>query len=272
MASCARALSQQATRRSGQSARYNIASMRPTGSPDDLRRDTLVMTATFRAPLTPTLVVRDEHTRIQQYMCALVSWAGTQRVRRIIFGENSNTRFDFSRILRYLEAAGKEVELLIFDGNRESPHYGKGFGEGEILERVYTHSRLLRSADSFYKVTGRLFVRNFDDVSDATKGHHAFRRKYGKPGNPSKVDTTFFKCGLDLFESRLLDAYHQVDDAKRMFIEHMYFNRLSETDAGEFSLAPELVGQQASTGKLYGQYDDEVVRTATAMSTGVSLV
>ena len=243
-----------------------------SGAESDLSRDTLVLTATFRAPSTPTLVVRDEHIRIQQYMCALVSWAGARRVRRIILGENSNTRFDFSRIVGYLEAAGKEVELLIFDGNKESPRFGKGYGEGEILERVYRHSRLLRLTDSFYKVTGRLFVRNFDDVSDATESRHAFRRKYGKPGNPSKVDTTFFKCGLELFESRLLDAYREVDDAKRMFIEHMYFNRLSETDAGDFSLRPALVGQQASTGKVYGEYDDDVVRTAASLSTGVSFV
>jgi hypothetical protein len=243
--------------------------MASLGSARDVSCDTVILTATFRAPSTPTLVVRDEHIRIQQYMCALVSWAGAQRVRRIILGENSNTRFNFSRIVSYLEAAGKEVELLIFDGNKESPKFGKGFGEGEILERVYTHSRLLRMTDSFYKVTGRLFVQNFDQVSDATKNRHAFRRKYGKPGNPSKVDTTFFKCGLDLFESRLLDAYRQVDDAKRMFIEHMYFNRLSETDAGDFSLRPALVGQQASTGKVYGEYDTDVVRTAASLSTGI---
>ncbi|MDA1184525.1 MAG: hypothetical protein O2930_07775 [Acidobacteria bacterium] len=246
--------------------------MTSLGSVRDAPRDTIVLTATFRAPLTPTLVVRDEGTRIQQYMCALVAWGGTRRVRRIIFGENSHTRFDFSRIVGYLEAAGKEVELLIFDGNEGSPRFGKGFGEGEILERVYRHSKLLRQTDAFYKVTGRLFVRNFDAVSDATQSQHAFRRKYGKPGNPSKIDTTFFKCGLDLFERRLLDAYREIDDAKRMFIEHMYFNRLSETDAGEFSLRPELVGQQASTGKVYGAYDEEVVRTATAMSTGNSRV
>ena len=54
---------------------------------------------------------------------------------------------------------------------------GKGFGEGEILEYVYTHSRLLRLTDTFYKVTGGLFVRNFDLASEATASRHAFRRK-----------------------------------------------------------------------------------------------
>jgi hypothetical protein len=241
--------------------------MTETGATDELRRDTLVMTATFRAPLTPYLVVRDERTRIQHYMCALVAWARTMRVHRLILAENSNTQFDFSRIIQHLEAAGKEVELLVFDGNRESPRFGKGFGEGEILEYVYRHSRLLRLTDTFYKVTGRLFVRNFDVVSDATASRHAFRRKYAKkPGNPSKVDTTFFKCGLDLFETRLMYAYRQVDDMKRVSIEHMYFDLLRETDVGGFPLSPEIVGQSASTGKVYAEYDEDILRTAAAMS------
>jgi hypothetical protein len=40
-------------------------------------------------------------------MCALLSWGATQRVQRIILSENSNTQFDFSRIVRHLEAAGQ---------------------------------------------------------------------------------------------------------------------------------------------------------------------
>lgn len=229
--------------------------------------ETLVMTATFRAPSTPYLVVRDEATRIQQYLCALVSWAGPSRVRRIIFGENSNTTFDFTRIVRHLEKAGKEVEVLVFDGNKDSARFGKGYGEGEILEYLHGRSRLLRQADSFYKVTGRLFVRNFDPISEATTSQHAFRRKYAKkPGNPSKVDTTFFKCGRDLFASRLMHAYREVDDMKRRFIEHVYFDLLPETEAGGFAQPFELVGQQASTCKVYGDYDEDVVRTAEAMA------
>ena len=39
---------------------------------------------------------------------------------------------------------------------------------------------------------------------------------------------------------------------KRVFIEHMYFDLLRETDVGGFPLSPEIVGQSASTGKVYG--------------------
>lgn len=122
----------------------------PIGYDPAVGSETLVMTATFRPEATPYLVVRDEDARILQYMCALASWARPTHVRRIVLGENSNTRFDFSPVIRYLEAAGKEVEVLVFDGNKEAVRYGKGYGEGEILEYLHTNSTLLRECGAFY--------------------------------------------------------------------------------------------------------------------------
>jgi len=225
------------------------------------------MTATFKPADTPGLVVRDEYERMLHYMCALVSWARPTRVRRIIFGENSNTRFDFSGIIRHLESAGKQFELLTFDGNKDSARLGKGFGEGEILEYVYRHSQLLREAPSFYKVTGRLFVGNFDALSEATTGPDAFQQKRPKDARPRpcKVVTSFFKCSLTLFETRLLRAYEDVNDPEGVFIEHVYFNRLRDLELANLGLKPALVGQQASTGRIYAPYDAEIVETARSL-------
>lgn len=229
--------------------------------------ETLVMTATFRPAVdTPGLVISDERARTLQYLCALVSWARPAHVRRIVFGENSNTSFDFSGVTRYLERAGKEVEIHVFDGNKDVTRFGKGYGEGEILEYLYDHSRLLRAAPSFYKVTGRLFVSNFDAVSEATTTLDAFHRKEKQPKNkpprPRKVVTTFFKCSLALFERTLVRAYTQVDDRSGVFIEHVFYNQLRDLELPPFGVKPVLVGEQASTGKLYGPYGDDIVRTA----------
>ncbi len=229
--------------------------------------DTLVMTATVRpAADTPGLLVIDERERLLHYLCALVSWARPARVRRIVFGENSTTTFDFSGVVRHLEAAGKEVEILVFDGNRGVTRFGKGYGEGEILAHLHRHSRLLRAAPAFYKITGRLFVSNFDAVSEATTTLDAFQRKMKPPKDgpprPPKVMTMFFKCSLALFERRLADAYTEVDDRAGVFIEHVYYNRLRDVDLPGFGARPALVGQQASTGRLYAAYDEDVVQTA----------
>ena len=229
-----------------------------------MRDETLVMTATFKPADTPGLVVRDEDERLLQYLCALVSWARAAHVGRIVFGENSNTPFDFSRIVRHLESAGKQVEVLIFDGNKDSARFGKGFGEGEILEHVWNNSVLLRAAPSFFKVTGRLFVDNFDAVSHATESPDAFQQKRPKDARPRpcKVVTSFFKCSLGLFGDRLVSAYRQVDDPRGVFIEHVYFNQLRDVDLPNFPMKPALVGQQASTGRIYAPYDEDIVGTA----------
>jgi hypothetical protein len=229
--------------------------------------ETLVMTATFRPADTPALVVRDEDVRILQYVCALVSWARPAHVRRIVFGENSNTRFDFSKIVEYVESAGKQIEVIVFDGNKQSARYGKGYGEGEILEYVARHSRLLNDHPDFYKVTGRLFVSNFDLISAATAGPDAFQRKQPKDARPRpcKIVTSFFKCSRELFETRLIDAYRHVDDPSGRFIEHVYYDQLRDVDVPGFPLKPALVGVQASTGRVYAPYGDDVVTRARSL-------
>lgn len=229
---------------------------------DPVRGETLIMTATFRAETTPTLVVRQEEERILQYMCALASWAQPAHVRRIVFAENSDTRFDFSKVIRYMEAAGKEVEVLVFDGNKEASRLGKGFGEGEILEHIYDNSTLLRRGATFYKVTGRIFVSNFDLVSERTTAPVAFHRQKSKAGKRAKANTVFFKCSLALFESRLLHCYKQVNEPNGVQFEHLYFDQLLDPIPADFGVPPVFVGQQASTGKLYGAYEPDTVEIA----------
>jgi hypothetical protein len=125
---------------------------------------------------------------------------------------------------------------------------------------------LLHAAPAFYKVTGRLFVSNFDAISGATTTLDAFQRKEKQPKDgprrPCKVVTTFFKCSLALFERTLVRAYTKVDDPQGVYIEHVYYNELRGVDAPSFTIRPALVGQQASTGRAYGAYDEDVIGTA----------
>jgi hypothetical protein len=76
------------------------------------------------------------------------------------------------------------------------------------------------------------------------------------------VVTTFYKCSLALFGRRLMRAYTQVDDRQGVFIEHVYYNELRGVGAPDFAVRPALVGQQASTGRVYGAYDDDAIATA----------
>ncbi|MBV8887332.1 MAG: hypothetical protein JO235_25510 [Chroococcidiopsidaceae cyanobacterium CP_BM_RX_35] len=59
-----------------------------------------------------------------------------------------------------------------------SLEYGKGWGEGEIIEYAINHSKILNKSTRFYKVTGRLFVENFTQIhATYTKYPNLFRLK-----------------------------------------------------------------------------------------------
>lgn len=228
---------------------------------------TLLMPAAFKVN-SPITVVRDENERILQYLCGLVAWSQPQRVARIVFVENSSTTFDFGPVTDYLRAAGKELEVLVFQGTPIAKTRGQGFGEGEIFEYAFANSRLLRVADTFYKVTGRIFVKNFDEIDAATPEPTVIHRKERKPPKLPKANTVFFKCSVQVFESRLLDAYRDIDEPNGMYFEHVYYDRLRDVEAPDFSIGPVLVGQQASTGKMYEPYDAAVIETARRLMWG----
>jgi hypothetical protein len=63
-----------------------------------------------------------------------------------------------------------------------------------------------------------------------------------------------------------MDAYRDVDDEKHISIEHVYFDRLREAGVGEFPVCPEVVGQSASTGKVYRPYDEDVIQAAAVLA------
>jgi hypothetical protein len=112
-------------------------------------------------------------------------------------------------------------------------------------------------------------------VSEATTSLDAFQRKVKPPKDgrvrPCKVVTTFYKCSLELFERKLVRAYTQVDDSNGVFIEHVYFNELRDVETPGFAVRPALVGQQASTGRIYAAYDDEVIAIARSFLAGNGL-
>ena len=225
---------------------------------------TVMMPAAFKVQ-SPTTIVRQEDERILQYLCGLVAWTQPQRVSRLVITENSNTRFDFTRVTEHVRAAGKELEVLVFQGTPDAARLGQGFGEGELLEYMFTHSRLLRAANTFYKVTGRIFVKNFDEIDANTTSDNVFHRKARKPPKPSKANTVFFKCSREVFETRLLHAYRDINEPHGINFEQVYYNGLRGLDAPDFSIGPILVGQQASTGKHYEPYDQAVVDTARSL-------
>lgn len=128
----------------------------------EVASEVLLITASINIQNTPFVTIRDSRERLLQYLMGIVAWVKLTKINTIVFCENSNASYDFSKIIKFVRNEGKELEVLVFSGNRGSQKYGKGYGEGEIVEYAMKNSRNLKNSTNFYKITGRLFIPEFD--------------------------------------------------------------------------------------------------------------
>lgn len=220
----------------------------------------------------PYLALRDVGERLADYMESLVRWLRTPAVSAVVFCDNSGYSFESESFAALARALGKELEVLCFSGNDGAERYGKGYGEGRLCDYAFSKSHLLRQATSFYKVTGRLYVTNFDRIAlrhsrnesvfalTSSRVSYAVKRFRGKP-EPRGVDTRLFKIGADLYRRRLFGCYHEVDDCAGRALEHVVHDRLVSEPVAPFLECPRYAGRSGTTGKPFsGRWTDHVLR------------
>ncbi|MBC7955508.1 MAG: hypothetical protein H7Y33_06540 [Cytophagales bacterium] len=134
-----------------------------------MTEDPLLLTAAITPGAVPFVAVADGQERAIQYFCALISWIRSSGAKNIVLCENTATEVDFTVLVELAQSLGKDLEVLKFSGNSEAQRYGKGYGEGKIIEYAVDNSRLLARATRFYKATGRLFLPAFDRVAASTQ-------------------------------------------------------------------------------------------------------
>lgn len=252
--------------------------------------ETLVVTSAVRTT-DRYLVVKDHDTRLAQLVCGLLCWITRSRVRSIVLCDNTMPDAPFAALRSLAARHGKRLEVLLFAGDRDRvARYGKGYGEGEILRHVLEHSALVREARAFYKITGRVFVENFDEVAAAAAGRTtvfdlrtaAWKRACWRvvartpaaarlrARGVGHLRTVFYKCGVDYYRRHLLDCHTMLDDRAGRTFESQMFWPVVRHGFDVFPVPPRLTGQCAGTGKPYGDgaYPAEVVEQADAMIHG----
>ena len=146
--------------------------------------EVILMTATVNVKNTPDVTIKNEYERLLQYLCSLLAWINLDSVNTIVLCENSNTSYDFTKIVEFAKNKGKTLEVLVFDGNQESQQYGKGYGEGKIIKHAVNNSKYLNDEVNFYKITGRLFVPEFDKIQYLhAETHNIFKIPAFSPDN-----------------------------------------------------------------------------------------
>lgn len=238
--------------------------------------ETLIVTSAINSR-DPYLKIKNAQDRLLQTYCSLISWITKTHVNNIVLCDNTGVDHTFSQISLLAKQYGKKFERLVFEGDYEKViTLGKGYGEGEIMKHVFSHSLLLGESETFYKITGRVFVDNYNDISVAEQNRHVvfnFPLKWWKKiiwfmiansgvlssfisrKGTVNMQTVFYKSSKKYYKDHLIDLYLEVDDKRNMFLENLYFMPLFKYGFTKFSLSPSLIGYCAGTGTLYGLHN-----------------
>lgn len=217
----------------------------------------LIITSTINVNSGLTVLV-DADERLKQYIASVLFYLSSSLIKKIIICDNSN--FDYSKISSITEMAfrnKKHIEFLRFQGSKDKiQEFGKGFGEGEILEFVLNESKLIKHEElGFLKVTGRLKILNIDNVLSYLKPDRNYFNSVNL--NPliklNKVDTRFYYCTKKDFEYYLKESHKAVNDNLGIYLEHKYFDSLIEKSVqfSAFKILPKFLGISGSTGAAY---------------------
>lgn len=201
-------------------------------------------------------VLMDPAERARQYMDAIGFYIRETPMTKIVVGDNSGYCYPDS-LIGLAASYGKELELHSFRGdNALVEKYGKGYGEGEIMEFLLSNSRLLGKATGFMKVTGRLRLVNIGKMlPQMNEKVNYFMPVYlDRLRVPEKarrcVELRVYYATTTFFRNVLLQAYKDTRDDEVYFLEHAYYAAIARSGIKprRFKILPEIVGISGSNG------------------------
>lgn len=199
------------------------------------------------------LALKDTAERLRQYRESLVYYFQNTNFKCVIFCENSGYPFDLKELEYLAGNTGKEFEALTFIGDSEATRIrGKGYGEGEIVAHALEHSRWAGDIRSFVKVTGRLIVRNLEDIRRRLDASRFYINRLLIRNSPDTLDTRLYAIPNDLYRRHFLDLHKTVTVVRPL--ERVFMERAIQEKVAFhcFPRYPEFRGVCGGDGMVYG--------------------
>jgi len=164
------------------------------------------------APLT---TLSNPTERINLTVKFIGAWLSAFPQLKIVICDGSG--FNFSQTLDNLFPTAC-IEVISFMNDASSVSmYGKGYGEGEIINYALENSRILKESSLFAKVTSKMWVKNFEDCVKIFNGQFLAAPQFQALPSRDKIflefiDTRFFISDLKFYLSTLSKAHLRVRD------------------------------------------------------------
>lgn len=201
------------------------------------RGDVIVLTSALKVS-SPNHVIKDTKVRLIQYLHSLILFSKT-RVQDLIFCDNSGMELNLSILKELFRTQDIGLEILLFKETLSTHNYG--LLEHNILKHILENSQAMKKHKSFYKVTGRLYIENMNDILDAERDNeNVFSEEHN-----GYLDTRCFKISKEVFRQSLWD-----DSAFALEkSEEIYWDRVQQRS--HFKHRPIVVGRAGWSGQVY---------------------
>jgi len=212
----------------------------------------LLLTSCVAVSAKNTQII-DLTLRIELTIKAIIKWISISKEIKIVICDGSN--FDFTQIIHTTFPA-QQIECLFFNNSSELvARYGKGYGEGEIINYALQKSSFMKNADFFVKCTSKLWVDNFFECLKYWNGtflcdcYFSYMKRQ-KHMIFKSVDTSFYIVNKDFYIDHFSSAYLNVREAQRHWLEHCFRDIIIAKELKHFMLpvAPIVKGVSGSQG------------------------
>lgn len=219
------------------------------------REPVLLITATIFPQENRYVYLKNPKERLRQYIDSVKFYIIKTKIKEIVFCDNSGYAFKKEELFSLADKYHKKLEIIQFVGNQyKIMNYGKGYGEGELIEYALKNSSILHRADYFIKVTGRLKIKNIDEI----RGKLDFSKIYFNKNinKQQSIDTVLYCISKETYNKWFLYAYKQVCDKKGRYIEHVFKDIIENNRLHVYNTPyyPYIDGVRGTTGKRYQDY------------------
>lgn len=207
-------------------------------------------------PSAPLTALSDPSERLKYTIKAIKIWLNQYHDIQLVICDGSG--FNFAPILQG-EFPKNNVECLFFENNKVAvSKYGKGYGEGEIVNYALEHSQILKSSNYFAKITSKLWVKNIDEYLQSWDGRFLASLQFQLSEDRNSVtletvDTRFYVAEKSFYLEYLADAHLNVRDLEAYYLEHSFKDHLLKGGVARFGAASPIIieGTSGSSGKEY---------------------
>ena len=211
----------------------------------------LLITTAIQPPENSyALRMTDTHKRAALTKAAIFFWAGFG-IKKIVVADATEKTVLNADDLTNLSTMGVEVEQIQYCQDfRAVIEKGKGYGEGALLDFSIKNSSILRDADHFYKSTGKIFCRNFENIESVLQ-RNKIENIFWRDSLNEWIDTRFFHVSKSFCSNFLIPAYRKIDDRKGLWAERVVYELVKQKFTPRRSTRPFLTGFSGTEDKPY---------------------